>query len=143
MENDFIVGLPAIIGELYDYFKDMLSKARILADKMIHIENQQSISRVISVNLNSVVILEPGQMLEPWQYPVIAPAPEETLTVEPVNFSYALHYLEIGHEEAVKEYLSLLDEHVSPAMKANTDIMHLMKNKGLKVFVPTNWDGIY
>jgi hypothetical protein len=101
MENDFIMGLPAIIGELYDYFKDMLSKARILADKMIHIENQQSISRVISVNLNSVVILEPGQMLEPWQYPVIAPAPEETLTVEPVNFSYALHYLEIGHEEAV------------------------------------------
>lgn len=140
MENDFIIGLPAIVGDLYDYFVELLAAARSHQEQQYH--HVHSLQRILSLDTHNALLLETGQLREPWQYPVTATAPEELLTPEPVNFSYALHFLELTHEDAVKEYEAMLDDRVSSEMKESTNVIHLLKVKGVKVFVPSNWEGI-
>ena len=47
-----------------------------------------------------------------------------------------------SREEAIKDYYDALDTHVSEEMKANTEIINLLKTKALQVFVPDEWSGI-
>jgi hypothetical protein len=40
-------------------------------------------------------------------------SPEELTTPEPCSFTGPLHYLSMSHEQAVQEYVLMLDEHIS------------------------------
>lgn len=122
--NDMIIGLPAILGDLFTLFIQKLQSAK---------ESGQE-----------TLCFADGQILEPpWGSNFVTMfAPEESLCPEPVNFGFALHYLEIGHDAAVKEYEELLQTHVSPDMISQTNVLHLLMTKGLQVFVPKEWTGI-
>jgi hypothetical protein len=46
-------------------------------------------------------------------------------------------------EEAINKYLEALDKHVSLNMRERTEILDLLQNKGLDVFVPDGkWRGL-
>ncbi len=69
-------------------------------------------------------------------------APEDAQTELPCSFPDALHYMEMSVEEAEKEFFSLFDSHIHPEFAARTSVVDLMKTKGLRVFVPSNWEGV-
>jgi hypothetical protein len=69
-------------------------------------------------------------------------APEDEITDTPVNFDTYLHYMEVGRDVALQEYLSLVDTHVDPEFLLNTPVRSLLETKGADVFVPANWEGI-
>ena len=50
--------------------------------------------------------------------------------------------MEMSHEAAVQEYLSLIPSHVHPEFLASTPLLDLLHTKGVRVFVPQNWRGI-
>eukprot|EP00981_Chlorochromonas_danica_P014856 scaffold9152_cov302-Ochromonas_danica.AAC.1 len=48
----------------------------------------------------------------------------------------------MSYEDAVNEYLALISSRVAEPFASSTNIVQLLKTKGVKVFVPNNWDGI-
>ena len=69
-------------------------------------------------------------------------AEEDELTELPCSFSDFLAFTEIGYEATVQIYLGLLDTHVCKDFQRATDILQLLKTKGVRVFVPQNWEGV-
>ena len=85
----------------------------------------------------------PGDsLMYPWKVTVEREAPEDADTDLPCSFPYALHFLEMSHEEAINEFFSLFDKHVDKAFAETTPILELLRTKGSMVFVPSNWEGI-
>eukprot|EP01042_Synura_sphagnicola_P001563 gene1563-1814_t len=125
-DNDLIIGLPDILFSFGSLFFSMLSDA---------------IDSVPSHALSSI----PSHRLpttDPWTTPHLDDAPEDIDTPLPCNFSYALSFMEMSHEAAVQEYLSLIPSHVHPEFLASTPLLDLLHTKGVRVFVPQNWRGI-
>jgi hypothetical protein len=127
--NDIIIGLPDILNELYPYFLYLVGKART------------STALKEPVITSTCYFIE-GEILEPFTSSNVTSAPEEDLTPEPVNFPFALHFLEVTHDVAVEEFHLLIKDRVSEVMQENTAIMQLLRDVGVKVFVPDNWEGI-
>ena len=50
--------------------------------------------------------------------------------------------MEMPYAEAVEEYHSQFEGHVCKEFAARTNILDLLREKGVKVFVPNNWEGI-
>jgi len=50
--------------------------------------------------------------------------------------------MELGYDAAIQEFEDLIPSHVAPAFAAATDIVALLQRKGVKVFVPQNWEGV-
>ena len=124
--NDIIVGLPAILFSLWDFF---VTNVRV---------RKQRESRLDSLNQ-----LDEGvSLVDPWQRGKEPDAPEEADVPDPVQFEYAHAFLGKTREEAIKEYCDMFTEHVDPELAAATPILSLLKGKALKVFVPDNWNGI-
>eukprot|EP01040_Poterioochromonas_malhamensis_P012520 gene12520-biopygen2685 len=78
----------------------------------------------------------------PWSYVQEEVAPEDLDTPLPSSFPDALHFMEMSHEEAVKEFHSQFEKHVHKDFAEATPILALLKEKGTHVFVPQNWEGI-
>jgi hypothetical protein len=70
----------------------------------------------------------------PWMSFIEDEAPEEADL--PCSFPTALHFLEMSHEEAVAEYRSQIDEHVSKEFMAAAPVKELLLDLGQQVFVP-------
>ena len=51
-------------------------------------------------------------------------------------------YIGKTRAEALKDYEQLLETHVSSEMKEQTNVMHLLRTKAVKVFVPDEWSGV-
>jgi len=126
--NEIIMGLPAILNELFDFFIKMLTDARE--------ENMRS-SAFTVYNLN-----EDTTLVELWSFPPEQIAPEEDSVSDPSSFPDELTYLTSSYEEAIMEYEKLLDSHVSASMKDETNVLEVLKTKGHLVFVPKVWEGI-
>jgi len=77
----------------------------------------------------------------PWRREVQV-AIEDEETPHPSSFPSVLEYMEQGHDAAVEAYLNLFDSHVAEEFAAETDVLELLRTKGVLVFVPHNWDGI-
>lgn len=120
--NDAIIGLPSILMHFHVLFKDMIDSA------VIDLDHQTSLSHVDGVY--------------PWTKPVDLEAPEDIDTELPSSFPEPLHYMEMSTEDAVKEYLSLIPTHVDPKFSSATPVIKLLETKGVKVFVPQNWNGV-
>ena len=69
---------------------------------------------------------------------------EELLTPEPCSYSGPLHYLNVGREEALREYESLFDSHISPEFMAGEYGVRelLLSDEAKNVFVPATWEGV-
>jgi len=120
--NDAIIGLPSILMHFHVLFKDMIDSA------VIDLDNQSSLSLLDGIY--------------PWTKPVDLEAPEDIATELPSSFPEPLHYMEMSTEDAVKEYLSLIPTHVDPQFSSATPVIKLLESKGVKVFVPQNWNGV-
>ena len=85
-----------------------------------------------------------GVLTPPWtKTPEMCPEEEET--PDPLAFGEdVLHYLETSIEEARKEYLNMLEEHVSEEMRKECpEIMDLLSSElAMEVFVPSEWKGL-
>jgi hypothetical protein len=100
-------------------------------------ENDPSIFHTAACDLEpEEVVLE-----EPWTN-LLPIAEEDELTELPCSFPDFLAFTELGYEAAVQVNLGLLESHVCEEFQKNSDIMHLLKTKGVKVFVPQNWKGV-
>ena len=85
-----------------------------------------------------------GVLLPPWSKPPeVCPEEEETPDVLAYGSS-VLEYLETSVNEARKEYLGMLEEHVSEDMRKECpEIMDLLSSDlALDVFVPREWKGL-
>ena len=128
--NDMIVGLPAIVDNFSELLKEMIDEA--VASKVA--EATYSISNLSQGNGDS-------STRSPWTH-IDLEAPEDIATDLPCSFPYALHFMEMSIEEALKEYEDLIPTHVSKEFLNSTKIEKLLKDKGARVFVPRNWLGI-
>jgi hypothetical protein len=119
-DMNMIIGLPDILNHYLDVFIEML-KSKEDSEEDTRFNNLQS----------------------PWSLPIQEEAKEEIDTPLPSSFSGPLHFLELSHEEAIKEYMDLLKSHINEECDKNTDIMKLLKSdNALRVFVPQEWNGI-
>jgi hypothetical protein len=116
--HDMILGLPTIIRDFSDLHKQMIDSA------------------VGSLNVVN------SDLQYPWRMVVEEEAPEDAATDLRVNFPYQLHYMEMSFDEAKREYLALFESHISKEFADQTDIIRLMTEKGISVFIPQNWEGI-
>ena len=121
--NELIIGLPSIASNFPQLFKEMLDEAT----KTFSGED----------NLTTIAELKP-----PWTSKPEEIAPEDSETPLPCSFTSALHFMEMSFEEALEEYKSQLDEHVSKEFRDATKVVDLLIKKGHKVFVPQKWEGI-
>lgn len=120
---DIIIGLPDIIQHFTSVLVELLTR---------HPASPTHQSMDASLNLIS----------PPWTQRETALAPEDLSTPLPVQFPYYLHYMELSYSEAVQEYMDLLPTHVHPDFAASTEVLKLLRTKGVQVFVPQNWEGI-
>ena len=127
--HEFIIGLPAILRHFHDLHKQMLDTA---------------VEKLAPQHLQGVTPLSDASstLRYPWTYVQDEVAPEDLDTPLPCSFTDALHYMEMPYDEAVQEFLSLLETHVHKNFADATPIIKLLQSKGIKVFVPSNWDGI-
>ena len=119
--NNMILGLPSIVK----HFAPLLMS-------MIYSAQHQELNNISD------------GLIEPWADPTPDIAPEDDQTPLPCSFSTVLYFMELGLEEAVKEYLSLIPLQVCEDFikGSKKDVVKLLSTLGVKVFVPSNWDGI-
>jgi len=69
---------------------------------------------------------------------------EEEETPDPCSFTGPLAYLSVTHEEALHNYMEILDKHISPETREDCPKMKefLLSQQALDVFVPKTWTGI-
>jgi hypothetical protein len=134
--NDIIIGLPAILNDLWDFFKTQLEATRRI--------NQQTKPEQIKQSLSALNFTEEntGPTASPWQHASADEAPEEEEVPLPAQFEFASSFLGKTREEAVTEYFGMFDEHINSDFAQQTNIIELLKTKGLQVFIPHNWEGI-
>jgi hypothetical protein len=151
--------LPAIVEFFSDLLKEMIDDAvadYIMSNKKeslnniyFHDNNNINNNNIAFNNnittsyqelaVNSTVRDTTTQL--PWTT-IDLEAPEDIATELPSAFPDALHFMEKSPEEALQEYLSLIPTHVSKEFIDATNIVQLLTDKGAKVFVPQNWNGI-
>ena len=144
VHNTVIIGLPDILFHFGQFFVSMLSHSidNVPKSPSVRLLKRPTLSAVSDSSPAPPTI--PSHQLptiDPWST-LLAHAPEDLLTPLPVNFSEALHFMEMGYEDSVKEYFSQFGKQVHPDFAASTDVLNLLETKGLQVFVPQNWEGI-
>eukprot|EP00981_Chlorochromonas_danica_P004080 scaffold783_cov324-Ochromonas_danica.AAC.1 len=156
--NDMIIGLPAILSSFSKLFLLMM-KAAIddavggedknkdlssitTSSSLLHLLQSTSSTSTSSTSVPSNDATAHGLTRSPWSNPLLEEAPENVETPLPVNFANALHFMEMSYDEAVKEFVDLIQTHVSQDFAKATPIVELLKTKGLLAFVPQNWKGI-
>jgi hypothetical protein len=136
---EIILGVPALLGPLYDYFTTLL--------RAIHEERKFCVNEAHVLLIEDVLesSTQPGAIVDPWEQPLDPPCMESELTPDPVSIpDDILQYLETTHEDASKEYVDLLDTHVSVEMKnASPEIVPFLRSSDcMSVFVPEEWLGL-
>ena len=132
--NDVVIGWPHIVELFPDLFLDIFQKTRSHLNK-----NKSTDNNCSTFYLNSSY----GETLYPWLAPIDDIAPEENDCPIPCSYPDALHFMEMTPEDAEKEFINQIDEHVSPEFREKTDVVNLLLTKGKKVFIPQNWEGIH
>ena len=118
--HDLIIGLPSIVNNVLPLFTESL----FLAQK-----NTQKPSE-LNVMIDN-----------PWSF-IDEIAPEDSAPI-PCSFSEPIHYLSISHDQAVEQYLQLLESHVDKEFATKTPILGFLTSEiGIRAFVPKNWEGV-
>ena len=133
--NDVILGLPALTGTLYPFMCELMRHAFEQTSYEIESDTKK-------ISTHDLSRLEHGQIVEPWSKSSTQIAPEEEDSELPVQFKEALVFLGKTRAEALIDYEQLLETHVSSEMKEQTNVMHLLRTKAVKVFVPDEWSGV-
>ena len=134
MAQAAIIGLPDILRSFFSLYKDMMESS---------LDQLPPLPSVI-VNALDITNIHSDETSNPWTdiNSQDLEAPEDRDTPLPVSFSYALHFMEMSVKEAEDEYYSLFASHIHPDFAKAAPVEALLRNKGLRVFVPQNWEGI-
>ena len=142
LSTEIIVGLPHIILHFLELFVKMLQTAveramnpqdAVLDVNAVHAYGDDDFAPEDRI---------PGEIYEPWTH-IEQEAPEDDEIGLPCSFSYALHYMEVSYEDALIEYEAMFEDHVSADFfKAVPELRQYLSEEAVKVFVPTNWEGI-
>jgi len=127
---DMIVGLPTITS----HFIAVLVEALLSDCSDSHFQ----------ALIHRFFLVDNSDLLEPFSLSK-EEAPEENDDEVPLAccFSDALFFLGKSHEVQVQEYIDQLPSQISDGMLENCPkIMDLMMSKGMKVYIPQNWEGI-
>jgi hypothetical protein len=129
-DGNIIIGLPSILGCLWSFSKTLWQN-RIDMESMSE-QNECAYNQLAGVD----------ELLRPWDNCSLTEAPEEEEVDSPVQFEHAINFLNMSREQATQEFFDMFDEHIESEFARTTDIKNLLKTKGLRVFVPHNWEGI-
>jgi len=142
--NEIIIGLPELVrvfSTLYlKKITDAISEAE--SDNFVPVTKQNMLSTVQEFVSSDIPY---GSLItNPWSQDYEVIAPEELSTPDPCSFPDVLHYMEMSVEDAIKEYMDMVDDnkHVLPEFANCTKVKELLRTKGLLCFVPQNWTGI-
>ena len=157
-ENEVIIGLPAILKELWTFFVNTVEakKRRTRCDRVFTITQEDpstinprkiltSESTIDSIHREdsvTKVINALEDLREPWAINPREECPEDKAVGLPVQFEWAQSFLGKPYEEAVAEYKAMFETHIGESMRKDTPIINLLETKGLDVFIPTTWEGI-
>ena len=89
--------------------------------------------------LGNNVVNDMENLVKPWTK-LIPVAKEDEETELPCSFPDFLAFTEIDYEASIQVYYDSIDIYVFPDFKKTTDIMQLLRTKGVKVLVPRNWE---
>ena len=135
--QDLIIGLPLIVSDFSDLFHDMVRVAcmdhnarTLLAFDMVQLTDAD-------INLSTPV---KGDFLDPWKIPREC-CEEEDMIPMPVTFETPLYYLEVGHEQAVRDFRALLDSHVAKDFPERDQVIQLL-SQNVDCFIPKDWKGL-
>ena len=87
----------------------------------------------------------PGEIVEPWSSDPDPESDEILATPDPLSFPEdILHFMEVSPDEARREYLRELEQHVSSDMlRECPQVMELLQSDvALDVFAPREWNGM-
>lgn len=135
-KNDIILGLPALTGKLYPFMQELLRKANSDTKKK-QLQSEELHALDLKVDRTNIKDLK-----RPFLKPSVEAAPEDSETPLPVNFGDALTFLGKPRAEAIADFESLIEKHVSQEMKDSCDIVRYLKEDALNVFVPDEWSGV-
>jgi hypothetical protein len=127
-----IIGLPDIVVHFYYLFTEMVNIAREDYRRIQRKEEKGQLTNNVS-SLKPIDLQLPIEGLEepfiPWEDNPWVIAQEEIDTYDPCSFTGPLAYLTMSHEEAIENYLSLLNSHISPEFMAECPkVLDLMKS---------------
>ena len=126
-DNELIIGLPAIISTLWPFFKKALEHA---------VTDSAPSARVADDEEELTFVRTLSELIRPWQHDSLEEAPEDLSTPLPVQFEGIASFLGKSREEAIAEYHSLFESHISDEMRTQTPIEDLLRGKAMDVFVP-------
>jgi len=134
--SDVIIGLPQIISQFGDLFRDMIDTAIKTFQKRA---SEMATLAVVDINTSfSHLPVSPPV----WNSEDLTEAPEEADMTPPSSYPWQLHFMEMSYDEALLEYQAMIPSHVDPDFAKETNVLELLRTKGALVFVPQNWDGI-
>jgi len=139
--HDMIIGFPTIV----DTFLDLM--VALLRDGAERRAEQRDAGEILFDALSHIIDLGDGNiprsadLIPAWSHP-LQEAEEEAELYIPVNFEAALYFLSVSPEEAVSDFIALLDTHVSKEFKEAENIIELLSKTHIKQFIPDNWEGI-
>ena len=137
--HDMIIGLPHILKHFLIMFVDMLKEGlTLLYDGSAP---GDAIQNLVQTMTQTPQYASGVPLVVPWTHmPEVSP--EEVNDPDPCAFSGPLHFMELSHDEAMKEYLSLLDTHIDPAFDQATPIREYLTNIAHRAFVKQEWTGV-
>ena len=153
-QNEVIIGLPAILGPLWDFFVENIEARKNKSMLSCIISEGEDTQSTITPHVSETPLTATldnecyaainalDNLREPWANNPRQECPEEEAVEVPAQFMWAQSFLGKPYEEAVAEYESLWETHVSDDMRQQTPILQLLKGKARDVFIPTSWEGI-
>ena len=111
-----ILGLPDIIQSYYYLFIEMVSNAKVEHHEAVRLKEDSEADYLRKLDLQLPVEgLE--RPYKPWKDTPWVIAEEELETPDPCSFTGPFAYLTMTHEEALDEYRTLLETHISKEFK--------------------------
>ena len=136
--NEVIVGLPTILGELWEFFKTNVEEPKETPRYQIMKRTNNEFEKQLMLNFIE-------DAMNPWQNydnSLQQECKEEKNSPLPTSFGDISEFLGKTRDEALKEFESMFDEHICSKFRAAVPIDKLLKTKGAEVFVPQKWQGI-
>ena len=128
LQNEVIIGMPAILGELWQFFK---SEVEAVRTENMHLPELQTLH-----------VSDVEQYLQPWSFSSAEEASEEKDNPLPTSFGDVSLFLGKSREDAISEFISMFEDHIDPEFRKSTKVEELLRGKGVNAFVPEKWTGM-
>ena len=139
--QDIIIGLPAVLKHFVQLLSHMLEDASLVLRRSEG-EIEDAVQNIHTICTKELVDKE--ILIEPFSDMTVQDAQEDLDTPSPVWFGDVLQQLETGLDAAIADYHETLLSRIAPEFITGTkrDVVKLLREKGVHVFVARNWTGL-